>query len=569
MAAPSPQKSPDNAGITRRRFLKISTRAGLFGAAVLAGCGRNADFDILIRNGLVCDGSGKEPFPADVGIRGDTIAAVGDLGTKTGRREISASGYIVAPGFIDIHSHSDEDLLVDGRAHSKIRQGVTTEIVGQDGDSFAPLNEEMRTRLQESLQKAYGLKVDWHDFTGYFRRLRREGISVNLGSMVGAGTLRAFVVGYEARTATAEEVARMQELLRRSLQQGARHLSSGLEYTPGSFASAEELAALCRILGPSGVYATHMRNEDDRVLEAVEEAIHIATAGGCRLHISHLKASGRRNWPKLDAILQRMQQARQRGLSVTCDRYPYIAYSTGLTSLFPLWSREGRREDFVARLQNPDLLPRIRRAVLAKIDMLGDWNAVLISSVREPEDKAFEGKRLGDLAQEMGRDPFDLLRELLLRENGRGGMVGFAMSVDNTARILADPHCAVASDGSARSTEGPLAEGNPHPRNFGTFPRVLRYYVREQKLLSLQEAVRKMTSLPAAIIGLRNRGLLRTGYFADIVIFDPQRVADRATFTNPKRYPEGIDYVLVNGKAVIFAGEHTQARPGRILAAKT
>ncbi|MDQ7052078.1 MAG: D-aminoacylase [candidate division KSB1 bacterium] len=552
--------------LNRRDFIRKTALGGLYGAYVIAsGCAPKRDFDLLIRGGLICDGTGKDLFRADVGIKNGRIAAIGALQDKSAVRVIDADELIVAPGFIDIHSHSDDELLVDGRAHSKIRQGVTTEVLGQDGSSYAPLNDEMRQRMHERLKNNYGIDVDWQDMRGYYNKLRKQGLSVNVVSMVGAGTLRAHVVGYEDRPATSEEIARMQALLQKAIEQGARHLSSGLEYTPGSFATTEELIELCRVLGPQGVYSTHMRNEDDRVLQAVSEAIRIAREAGCKLNISHLKASGKRNWHKLDAILNLLDEARQSGTATTCDRYPYIAYSTGLTALFPTWSREGKSEDFVARLQDESLLPKIREAVLNKIHMLGDWNAVMISSMSEEPHKAYAGRRLGDLAREHNQEPFEFLRQLMIAEKGRGGMVGFAMSEENTERVLAYPYCAVASDGSARATEGPLSEGSPHPRNFGTFPRVLGYYVREKKLFSLPEAIRKMTDLPARIIGIQQRGLIAEGYFADVTLFHPEKVRDTATFVQPKQYPEGIEYVIVNGKVVIDQGEHTHRKPGKIL----
>ncbi len=549
--------------LSRRCFLKTAAGASFY--VMTAGCGFFRDFDLLITGGRIADGTGKPLFQADIGIKDGRIIEIGSLQGRSAGRIIPASGLVIAPGFIDIHSHSDDELLVDGRAMGKILQGVTTEVVGQDGSSYAPLNGEMREHLSERLEKLYNLRVDWDDFKGYFKKLRRQRLSVNVMSMVGSGTLRAYVIGYEDRSASEKEIQQMQQLLKDALQQGARHLSSGLEYTPGSFASTEELVALCSVLGEEGVYSTHMRSEDDHVLQAVAEAVRIAREAGCRLNITHIKASGRRNWTKMDAMLQYLDEARNAGLSVTCDRYPYAAYSTGLASLFPLWAREGGTEAFLERLQNNDLLPKMRQAVKEKIEMLGSWDAVLISSLFEPENKGYIGRRLGELAAELNKEPFEFLRELLLSENGRGGMVGFGMSEENTEKVLAYPYTAVASDGSARATEGVLSEGNPHPRNFGTFPRLLGYYVREKGLLSLEEAVRKITSLPAQIVRLPNRGRIAPQYYADLTLFDPDTIRDTATFTNPKQYPEGIHYVIVNGKVVIDQGEHTGARPGKIL----
>ncbi len=551
--------------ITRRRFLKSTASGGASFALFAIGCSKSSDFDLILRQGLVCDGKGNEIIQSDVGVSGGRITAIGDLSSKKARQTISAKNRIISPGFIDIHSHSDVRLLVDGNAQSKIRQGVTTEIVGQDGGSVAPLNAEMRASQRESLLKSYGIDGDWENFSQYFKQIRAQGVSVNLATMVGAGTLRKYVIGYENRPATPEELQEMQKLLQLSLEQGARHISTGLEYTPGSFASQDELTQLCRILPNDQVYASHMRNEDDALEEAVEEAIQIAKNGGVRLNISHLKAQGQRNWHRLDSVLERMEKARQAGMQVTCDRYPYVAYSTGLSNLFPLWARENGGDAFVERLNNPEFDSQIRQYVDSKITSLGSWNSVLISSLSGAENKAFEGKRLGEVAAELNQGPYNFLKKLVISQNGGGGMVGFGMSEENTSRLLAHPFTIVASDGSARAVEGPLAKGSPHPRNFGTFPRVLGRYVREQKIMSLEEAVRKMTSLPAQVMGIKNRGVIEVGAWADLVVFDPDTVIDKATFNEPKQYPEGIDSVIVNGVPVFHDGQHSGNKPGKIL----
>lgn len=562
----TPDLNPRQTTYTRRRFLQRSLAGGAYAtAAIITGCRAGRDFDLVIANGSIYDGLGGPPLTADLGIKNRKIAAIGNLSGLSATRSIDANGLAIAPGFIDMHAHSDDDLLVDGRAHSKIRQGVTTEVLGQDGGSMAPLNAVMREKMDESFRKRYNLSIDWQEFRGYFKRLRKKGLSVNVTSMVGAGTLREYVIGMEDRPATEKELDDMKALLQKCLEQGARHLSTGLEYTPGSFANTEELAALAAVLGPKGLYATHMRNEDDTVLQAVAEAEQIARTAGVRLHISHLKVSGQRNWHKLPALFAYLEEARSTGLHISSDRYPYVAYSTGLTSLFPLWCREGGNEAFVSRLQDESLQPRIRAGVEGKVAMLGSWDAVMISSLQLPEHKAYEGKRLGELAQELNTEPFALLRDLLIDENGRGGMVGFAMSEENTEKILSDPHNVVASDGSALAVEGPLASGSPHPRNFGTFPRVLGYYVRERKIMPLETAIHKMTAQPAQIVGIRDRGRLAENMWADVVIFDPLSVRDTATFSQPKQYPEGIEYVVVNGVVVIDGGEHTNARPGVVL----
>lgn len=551
---------------SRRTFLASAVAGSAYAAFVIGtGCTSAPDFDILIFGGTLFDGTGEPGQRLDLGIRDGRIAAIGNLQQRSAGQRIDARGRAVCPGFVDLHSHSDISLLVDGLAPSKIRQGVTTEILGQDGSSVAPLNDTMFEEQHSRLQARFGLDAGWRDFEGYFQRLQQQGIAVNVLSMVGAGTLREYVVGYENRPATEDELQQMQRLLASSLEQGARHLSSGLEYTPGSFATPEELAALCATLGSGQIYSTHMRNEDDQLEEAVAEAIAIATHSGAGLNISHLKAQGQKNWHKLPAILQSLDAARESGLRVTCDRYPYVAYSTGLSNLFPLWSREGGSAAFLERLGNSETNAKIREAVQQKISSLGSWDAVMISRLSSAAHQNFVGRRLGALAQELGREPYDLLHELMLAENGGGGMVGFGMSEENIARLLQYPYMAVASDGSALATDGPLASGSPHPRNFGTFPRVLGHYVREAQVVGLSEAIRKMTSLPAQIAGLRDRGRLALELPADVVVFDPETIIDLATFAEPKQYPIGIEHVVVNGQLVLHYGEPLEAKPGVVL----
>jgi len=553
---------------SRRDFLQ-SAAATAIGSSSWAwlGCVLTRDYDVLIRGGLIIDGTGRDGEAADLGIRNGRIVAMGNLAQKSARRVIQAQGMVVCPGFIDIHSHSDDDLLIDPRAESKIRQGVTTEVLGQDGESLAPLTEAMRAEMDARWRDKYGTAVDWTDFAGYFRRLEARRMAVNVISMVGQGTLRAYVIGEANQPAAAEDLAGMQALARQAFQQGAFGISSGLEYTPGSFATTAEITDLCRAMDGRGLYSTHMRNEGDAVLEAIDEAIAIANGSGVALNISHLKAEGRRNWHKAGDILQRLATARQAGLRVTCDRYPYVAYNTELTSLFPLWSRDGGREKFVERLRDPALRDSLSAAVAAKITMLGSWEAAMISSMDKEAHKRFEGQTIAAAAQQQGQEPFAFLMELMIEEEGRGDMVGFAMSEEEISKILADPFCMVASDASAKAVDGPLREGNPHPRAFGSFPRTLGKYAREDHLFSLPEAIRKCTSLPASTLGLPDRGVLREGSWADVVVFDAGKVHDRATWQAPWQYPEGLPFVLVNGEVVVDGGEHTQQLPGRVLRA--
>lgn len=552
---------------TRHIFTAI---AGVIWAIVpcfILSCSSADKLDILITGGLIYDGSGQPAMISDLGIKNGKIIALGDLKDKPATRKIDATNLVVAPGFIDFHSHSDEKLLLGAEAQSKIRQGVTTEIIGQDGGSVAPLTEEMRAKWSESLKNSYGVEVDWLDFAGYFQHLEKGGIITNVASMVGQGSLRAYVVGEDNRPATPEEIAQMQTLAREAFQQGAYGISSGLEYTPGSFASTEEIIEVCKAMDGRGIYSTHMRNEDDAVLDAVDEAIRIARESGVALNISHLKAQNPKNWRKVPLILDKLDQARAQGIQTTCDRYPYIAYNTGLSSLFPLWSREGGSEKFMARLQDPALRERLRQQATAKVANLGGWQTVMIASLsKNPEREKYEGKNFAELSQD-GTDPFKLLIELVLTEEGGGSMVGFGMSEEELAGVLKYPQAMVASDGSALATSGKLRFGNPHPRSFGTFPRVLGKYAREEKLFTLAEAIRKMTALPASALGLQNRGTLQVGNYADVVIFSAEQVIDLAQWTAPHQYPAGIQYVVVNGEVVIERGEFNGKLAGKVLRA--
>jgi N-acyl-D-amino-acid deacylase len=519
----------------------------------------------VLRGATLYDGTGSRPIVGDVAIDGDRIIGVGRTLAVRAAEEVNLRGLALAPGFIDIHSHTDLVLFANAKAESKIRQGVTTEIVGQDGSSVGPVSAESAARTSESYRQRYGVELGFTDLAGFFRILERHGTAVNLASMVGAGTLRAFVIGNDNRPPTEAELQRMVALVREALRQGAVGLSSGLEYSPGGFATRDELVALARPLAGTGLpYASHMRNEDDELFAAIEEAIAVGRFARVPVQISHLKAQGQRNWWKSDAVLATIEKARAGGVDVLFDRYPYIAYATGLSNLFPLWTLDGGTRAFMQRIQDAAQRPRIEAYVRDKIDELGSWDAVQITSTGDALAWA-RGKKLGELARARGKEPFELLLEITIADENRTGMVGFGMSEESTAQMLKHPLGMVCSDAGARATHGALAGGSPHPRSYGAFPRVLGYYCRDNKLMPLETAVHKMTLMPARRLKLTGRGIIQPNAFADLVAFDPAHVADRATFENPHQYPIGIPHVWVNGEAVIANGEHTGKLAGKVL----
>ena len=533
--------------ITRRSFVTASGNALLAAACAPAVLARRSDYDLVIRGGTLFDGTGSAGRELDLALTNGRIAAIAPRITERGREEIDARGLAVAPGFVDIHSHGDGTLAEDPRAESVIRQGITTIVVGVDGGSRATGTPEK-------------------SFAALFDSIDALRPSPNVASMVGLGTIRGAVIGDINRPATPDELTRMTAMVERALADGACGTSSGLEYTPGAFASGEELIALCRPLASRRLpYATHMRNEDDRLLDAIDESIAVARGAGCPLQISHLKTQGPRNWPKLDEVFRRVEDARHADVDVAFDRYPYVAYATGLTNLFPVWSRDGGTDAFLARLADPAVSPRIRQETLAKVELIGGWDNAQITSVRAPEDRAAEGKRLGAYAKAMNSDPYELTVNLLRRNRGDVGMVGFAMSESNLERILAHPLGMVCTDGGAFAIDGPTRRGNPHPRGAGSFPRVLARYVRERKVLTLGDAIRKMTSLPASRVHLADRGRLAVGLAGDVVVFDPAHAADTATFEAPFQYPVGISVVVVNGSVTLRDGQRSATGSGRAL----
>ena len=536
----------------RREFVIAGTSSLLALAGAPAFLKRQGAHDLVIRGGQVLDGTGAASAERDIAISGGKISAIQNQLSARGTEEIDAKGMIVSPGFIDLHSHGDGNLREDPRMESLIRQGITTIVAGQDGSS--------RSDARGQSPDPAGA------FAAMLAATEAAGPAVNIMSMIGLGSVRSRVVGANDRPATPDELKAMVAMVEAALAEGACGASSGLEYTPGAFASTEELITLCRPLAARRLpYATHMRNEDDRLLDSIDESIAVARGAGCPLQISHLKTQGPRNWSRLDTVFARVESASRAGLDVAFDRYPYIAYATGLTNLFPVWSRDGGTDAFLARLADPAVSPRVKTETLAKVDLIGGWENVHISAVRAPEDKAAEGKRLGSYAKSISADPYDLTVAMLNRNRGSIGMVGFAMSEDNLDRILAHPRGMVASDGGSFAIEGPTRSGSPHPRGLGTFPRVLSRYVRERKALTLAQAVHKMSALPASRIRLADRGRIAVGLAADVVVFDPVTVADRATFEEPFLYPSGIRAVIVNGIVALRDGQRGNQMTGKVL----
>ena len=555
-------------GITRRQFLAASAASGVFWT--LAGCGpgrhlisARPPLDIIIKGGSVLDGTGAPERLENIGVRDGKVVVLGNLESAEAGLVIDAGGLKVCPGFIDIHSHVDTSLFSNPYAESKVRQGVTTEVSGMDGESPAPVGGLTADRTLAAFREEFGFDCPYRDMDGYFNLLQKERTAQNVVSFVGLGTIRENVVGVENRPATAEEMAAMQREVRQAIEQGCWGVSTGLEYTPGSYASTEELWLLTKAAPePYRIYATHLRNEADTGLEALAEAIVIARNSGARLQVSHLKAQNKRNWGMQARALEMLEEAIDSGLEVHADRYPYVAFSTSLSSLFPLWCREGGVERFLARLRDPVQLPRIKEDVQAKVDGLSSWDAVMITAVSSDESRRYQGKTVQQIATQEHVDPFEFTVDLLVKENGRCEMVGFGMDEAGTEMVLAWKNTMVCSDAGAYS---PRSTSRPHPRAYGSFPRAIALYQRQRKIVSLPEMVRKMTSLPARKLGLTDRGVIAAGKSADLVLFDYEKIEDRATYLEPHQFPTGIPYVLVNGVAVVDRGNQTEALPGAVL----
>ena len=534
-----------------------------------AGCSR--DYDIIIRGGTVYDGSGADGVRLDVGIVNDTIAIVADLTDASARIDLDASGLAVAPGFINMLSWATETLIEDGLSQSDIRQGVTLEVFGE-GSSMGPVNEAMRAEQIEQ-QGDITFEIPWTTLGEYLEHLVERGIATNVASFIGATTVRIHEIGYEDRSPTAEELDRMRELVRQAMEQGALGVGSSLIYAPAFYAQTDELIELAKVAGEyGGMYISHMRSEGNRLLEAVDELIMISREADLPAEIYHLKAAGESNWGKMDAVIERVDAAREAGLRITADMYTYPAGATGLDAAMPPWVQEGGHDAWAARLQDPAIRTRVAREMRTPSNewenlylASGSADNVLLVGFRQDSLKYLTGKTLAEVASQRGATPEDVAMDLVVADDSRVGTVYFLMSEENIDKQIALPWVSFGSDAGSMAPEGAFLGSNPHPRAYGNFARLLGRYVRDRQVISLAQAIRRLSGLPAENLGLRRRGLLNPGFFADVVVFDPATIQDHATFAEPHQFSEGAHHVVVNGSLVLRDGEHTGATPGRVV----
>ncbi len=542
-------------------------------SAPTAPAAQASAYDVLITGGRVVDGTGAPWFAADVGIRGDRIAAIGDLKGATAKTTIDAAGLVVSPGFIDLLGQSEFNVLVDNRAASKIMQGVTTEVTGE-GNSIAPMNERLFADQADAF-KHFGVTWDWRTLSDYFRRLdERTHPAINLATFVGAGGLRTYVIGKDDRPATPAELSRMQDLVAAAMQDGALGVSSALQYMPDRFASTDELVALASVAAKyGGVYFTHIRSESGQMPAALDEAFEVADRAKIPVEIWHLKTAYKPNWGRMPEMLAKIEAARARGLDITADTYPYTRAANGLDACLPMWVREGGTDKMIARLRNPADRERIKREMddPASPGWENQWygsgggDGVMISSVLDPSLRKYEGMTLTEIGQAMGEDPRDAVMDLVIADRGHSEVVISIMREDDVVKAMQSPLVSFDTDAGAKAEDGPLAESKTHPRAFGTFARILGKYVRDEHVLRLEDAIRKMTSQPATRVHLEDRGILRPGMAADVTVFDPATIRDVATYADPMHYAVGVRYVLVNGRPVVSGGRITGERPGRAL----
>jgi N-acyl-D-amino-acid deacylase len=539
-------------------------------AALLASCARTPQYDVVLRNGRVCDGSGSPCSAGGVAISGDTIGKVGDLAGARGKIERDVHGHVIAPGFINMMS-SEWGLFADGRSQSDIRQGVTLEILGE-GESIGPLSDAMRAEYERQETDIH-YDVSWHTLAEGLDTLARRGISTNIASFIGAATPRVYVLGRANRAPTAAELDQMRALTEKAMQDGALGVASALIYQPGTYARTDELVALAEVAAKHhGMYISHIHNEGDHEMEAIDELIAIARQAKIPAEIYHLKVAGQKNWARLPEVIRKVEEARASGLHITADMYTYTAGATGLDAAMPPWVQEGGLEAWRKRLQDPAIRKRVRKEMREphpKWDNLylatGSPDQVLLIGFKNEKLKPLTGKTLGDVARLRHTSPEDAAMDLVVEDDSRVGTVYFLMDEDNVRRQIVLPWVSFASDEDSRGIDGVFLKSSAHPRAYGNFARVYARYVRDEKLLTVEEAVRRMTSLPASNLGIARRGMLREGYFADVAVFDPQTIQDHATFERPMQYATGVSEVWVNGVEVIRDGEHTGAKPGRVV----
>lgn len=553
----------------RRQFLITSSAA-----ALLAACESLPDgggYDVVVRGGTVFDGTGADGRVADVGLRGDRVAAVGDLSDASAALVVDAEGMAVAPGFINVLSWANESLLHDGRSQSDIRQGVTLEVMGE-GDSMGPLSPAMKA---EGVKRQGDIKYEiaWTTLGEYLAHLERRGVSTNVASFVGAATVRMHEVGFDNRKATPAQLSRMQDLVRAAMREGALGVGSSLIYAPGSFADTDELVALTAAAHEyGGTYISHIRSEADRFLEAIDELIEIGRRTGAGVQMYHMKPAGKANWHKSEAGLAKLNAARAAGIDVSANIYPYTAGATGLDAAMPLWVQEGGHDKWVARLKQPAIRRRVIREMRGKpvgwenlYQAAGGPQNVILIGFKNDKLKPLTGKTLAEVAQMRATSPEDTMIDLVIEDDSRVGTAYFVMTEENIRRNVAWPWTAVGSDAESLAPEGVFLKSNPHPRAYGAFARFFAKYVREEKVISLAEGVRRVTGLPAQQLRLKDRGRLAPGMMGDVVVFDPAKIQDHATFAKPHQYSTGVAHVFVNGVAVLRDGEHTGAKPGRFV----
>lgn len=550
--------------------MKLTLKALLL-FVISSGCTAPESYDVLIKNGQIADGSGKPSYTGDIGINADTIAAIGTLKNATGKVEIDATGLVVAPGFINMLSWATESLIEDGRSQSDIRQGVTLEVFGE-GWSMGPLSETLKQEMPTS-QGDIKYDIDWTTLDEYLESLVKRGISPNVASFIGATTVRINHIGYEDRDPTDEEMISMKAMVRQAMEDGALGVGSSLIYAPAFYSSTEELIELCKVASEyDGMYISHMRSEGNRISESIDELLTIANDANIRAEIYHLKMAGKDNWNKYDAVVKKIDSARAAGLHITTDMYTYTAGSTGLDASMPPWVQEGGYEKWAERLKDPEIRKRVYEEMTTETDewenlmyAAGTADNLLLVGFKNDSLRHYTGKTLSEVAKIHGKSPEETAMDLVIADGSRVGTTYFLMSEDNVKKQIALPYMSFGSDAGSMAPEGVFLESSTHPRAYGNFSRVLGKYVRDEKVISLEEAIRKLTSLPASNLKIKKRGSLVEGYFADVAIFNPETIQDHATFAEPHQLATGMVHVLVNGEQVLKDGEHTGALPGQVV----